>query len=272
MLLTHIVRKLGIVVALQLGAVIVISNHSALALAVSLCNQVHQELGLVVAGTHLLHLGARLNGEASASLCSSKVDHSAAHEHDEAVKEVEAVLGGGVDGGADGGAVIHQLLHHSHDLIGGVAVQAAGGLVQEQHARVGHQRNTYVCPLGLSSTDALHEGVADLDVPAPLQSQLLEHLRHLVALHSQGLTGAALELGSVHKHLLHGQDADEGIKLLHIACVTAQELLAGLLATELQIALNDPLVLATSQHIQQGRFAAARGAHQSRHLVGFEPA
>jgi hypothetical protein len=46
------------------------------------------------------------------------------------------------------------------------AVEAAGGFVQEQHARVGDQRDADVGALGLPAADALLKRVADLDVPA----------------------------------------------------------------------------------------------------------
>ncbi len=58
---------------------------------------------------------------------------SATHEHHEAVEQTEAVRGGRVDGGADGDAAHSQLLHGAHDLIGGVGVEAGGGLVCAAH-------------------------------------------------------------------------------------------------------------------------------------------
>ena len=81
-----------------------------------------------------------------------------------------------MDGGADGGPVLEQRLDDRHHLVGGVGVEARGGLVQEDDPRVGDQGDADVGALGLAATDALGHGVADEDVAAGFQCQLLDHL------------------------------------------------------------------------------------------------
>ena len=79
----------------------------------------------------------------------AEVGHLAAQQQEEAVEEAKGVGGGGVDGGAHGDTVGGQRLDHRHHLVGGVAVQAAGGLIQEQHAGAGDQGDADVDALGL---------------------------------------------------------------------------------------------------------------------------
>lgn len=88
------------------------------------------------------------------------------HQHHQGVKQAEGVCCGAVDGRHNGHTICHQALHNSHDLVGGEAVQATGRLVQEQHTWVGDEGDANVGALGLTSTDALLQRVADLDMPA----------------------------------------------------------------------------------------------------------
>lgn len=67
------------------------------------------------------------------------------------------------------------------------------------------------------------QAVPDPCVLAVLESKHLDVVVHDSFLLLEGFTNRPLHLSCVQQHLLHRQHADEGVDLLHIACVPPQE-------------------------------------------------
>mmetsp|Transcript_41604 Transcript_41604/g.102523 ORF Transcript_41604/g.102523 Transcript_41604/m.102523 type:complete len:648 (-) Transcript_41604:191-2134(-) len=195
--------------------------------------------------------------------------HAAAQDHG-VVEQAEGVRRGGVDGGDDGGVVGHQALHHAHHLVRCERVQPAGGLVQEQHGRVGDERDGDVGALLLPAADALDHLAAHHDVPRLPQPQLLDQLVHLLLLVREELLPGALELRRVQQHLTHREGGDQGVELFDVAGVAAHELGVGHHAAEQQRAGGGAHALAAREHVQKGGLAGARGPQQRRHLARVE--
>lgn len=91
----------------------------------------HKAATLCTAGSSSKHPAVHPQSPCSTPTVGSEVHNLPPEQQHETVEELEAVGAGGVDGGAHRDAVAGQLLHHAHDLVGGVGVEAGGGFVCE---------------------------------------------------------------------------------------------------------------------------------------------
>jgi hypothetical protein len=184
-------------------------------------------------------LEAELSDGLDSSAHWTPVDEGSTKKHGQGVKKIKDILGGGMNRHHNSGPVLSQMANKRHHFVGCVGVQARGGLIEEQDARVGDEGDADVGALGLASRDALGQSIADLHTTAALQGKLLEDDVYSSLLALPTLTHGSLEHGSIHEHLLHCQDTDESVKLLHIASVLWARIKGLSITCSLHIAMRE---------------------------------
>lgn len=111
--------------------------------------------------------------------CATLVDDFPLVQEQEAVELGEHLEAGLVDGEDHCAALLlGQSVEDLEHVVGHVAVQSRGGLVQDQQVRLGNHLDCDAHSLLLAARDALHELAADIGVLALLQSEVPDQLLH----------------------------------------------------------------------------------------------
>lgn len=112
-------------------------------------------------------------------MCNTLVDDFSLVQEQETVEFSEHLVAGLVDGEDHCAALLlGQSVEDLEHVVGHVAVQSGGGLVQDQQVRFGDHLDCDAHSLLLAARDALHELAADVGVLALLQSEVPDQLLH----------------------------------------------------------------------------------------------
>ena len=151
-----------------------------------------------------------------------KEDRPAGGEQAEAVEELEDVAAGLVHGGDDRHAVAGgDARDVAHDVVGGGAVEAAGGLVKEEQARPREHLDADAEPVPLPAADALGDPAADARVHGVGEPHLPDHPLCVRPLLRQRHRVRQLQLRRVVHGLPHGQRRHQHVVLGHVClCFT----------------------------------------------------
>ena len=146
-----------------------------------------------------------------------KEDRPAGGEQAEAMEELEDVAAGLVHGGDDRHVVAGgDAGDVAHDVVGGGAVEAAGGLVEEEQARPREHLDADAEPLPLPAADALGDPAADARVHGVAETQLPDHPLRVRPLLRQRHRVRQLHLRRVVHRLPHRQRWHQHVVLGHV--------------------------------------------------------
>jgi hypothetical protein len=153
-----------------------------------------------------------------AGVCGwSEEDCPAVGEEAEAAEEPEHLGAGLVHGGDDGHALpARHPSDASDDVVRGGAVEAAGGLVEEQQGRAGEDLHAHADPAPLPAADALVHPPADARVRRARQPHLPQRLLRALPLRRRGHGAGELQLRGVVHRLAHRQSRHQHVVLRHV--------------------------------------------------------
>jgi hypothetical protein len=144
-------------------------------------------------------------------------DGPAVREEAEAGEEPVDLGAGLVHGGDDGHALAPRQARDAADhVVGGGAVEPAGGLVQEQQRGAGEDLHADAHPPPLPAADALVHPPADARVRRALQPHLPQRLLRALPLGGRRHRGGQLQLRRVVHRLAHRQRRHQHVVLRHV--------------------------------------------------------
>ena len=201
-----------------------------------------------------------------------KVGHAALVQQAEVVEEREDLGGGLVDGRDDGAARARERMRQRrHDLRRRVRVEAGGGLVDEEHRRVGDELGADVDALALAARDAARRRrLADHRVGRALEVQRLDHRRHqLVARGGRGGLRQP-QRRRERQHLAHRLRRHHQVVLRHEdrrASEGGARRRREQLPVDADLAAQRAVLAATREAVEQRRLAGAAAAHDREQLA-----